>query len=197
MTRPAGAAGTQRGAAASGHGGAGWGTFDVNLQTKTVVWSAAHLRMLGYDATTDRETTIDLWRSCVHPEDLPECWQRGKSPCDNDHPTLSNTGSPASAHTGEIAWLAVFSATATTNRETASVSSAWRLTSPAAGSGTRSAGPRSAGDRREPRATADRTGAARQCRTGIDRAGPHVCNPSPSDCRKPPRKSGSCVRLVA
>jgi PAS domain-containing protein len=29
--------------------GAGMGTFDVNLQTDKVVWSATHLRLLGYE----------------------------------------------------------------------------------------------------------------------------------------------------
>jgi PAS domain S-box-containing protein len=87
--------------------GAGMGTFDVNLQTKTVVWSAAHLRMLGFDATTDRETTIDLWRSCVHPEDLPRVLAareeslRQRSPYAIEYRITR-------AHTGEIAWLAVF-----------------------------------------------------------------------------------------
>jgi PAS domain S-box-containing protein len=50
--------------------GAGMGTFDMNLQTGKVIWSATHLRLLGYEATSSRETTIELWRSCVHPDDL-------------------------------------------------------------------------------------------------------------------------------
>jgi PAS domain S-box-containing protein len=50
--------------------GAGMGTFEVNLHTGRAVWSAAHLRMLGYQTTADRETTIDLWRSCIHPNDV-------------------------------------------------------------------------------------------------------------------------------
>jgi PAS domain-containing protein len=45
--------------------GAGMGTFDVNLQTGKVIWSATHLRMLGYETNSGRETTIELWRSCV------------------------------------------------------------------------------------------------------------------------------------
>jgi PAS domain S-box-containing protein len=50
--------------------GAGMGTFDVSLQTGKVLWSATHLRMLGYEATSARETSIGLWQSCVHPDDL-------------------------------------------------------------------------------------------------------------------------------
>src|SRR5262245_56004105 len=50
--------------------GAGMGTFDVNLQTDKVVWSATHLRLLGYEARSGCETTLDLWRSCIHPDDL-------------------------------------------------------------------------------------------------------------------------------
>lgn len=50
--------------------GAGMGTFDVNFQAGKVIWSATHLRMLGYEEVSERETTVDLWRSCVHPDDL-------------------------------------------------------------------------------------------------------------------------------
>jgi PAS domain S-box-containing protein len=49
--------------------GAGMGTIDVNLQTGTACWSATYLRMLGYPAAVGRETTLDLWRSCIHPDD--------------------------------------------------------------------------------------------------------------------------------
>jgi PAS domain S-box-containing protein len=50
--------------------GAGMGTVDINFLTGKAVWSATHIRMLGYAAATDRETTIDLWRSRIHPDDL-------------------------------------------------------------------------------------------------------------------------------
>jgi PAS domain-containing protein len=43
--------------------GAGMGTLDVNLQTGRILWSATHLRMLGYKATSAREASIDLWTS--------------------------------------------------------------------------------------------------------------------------------------
>jgi PAS domain S-box-containing protein len=87
--------------------GAGMGTFDVNLQTGKVVWSATHLRLLGYEAMSGRETTIDLWQSCIHPDDLArvlearnQALQRGS--------TYAIEYRIKRADNGEIAWLAVF-----------------------------------------------------------------------------------------
>jgi PAS domain S-box-containing protein len=87
--------------------GAGMGTVDVNLQTGTAVWSATHLRMLGYEATSSRETSIDLWRSCVHPDDLArvlaaraEALER-RSACAIEYRINR-------ADNGETVWLAVF-----------------------------------------------------------------------------------------
>lgn len=49
--------------------GAGMGTFDVNVKSGTVYWSANHLRMLGYATNGDRETPLDLWLQVVYPDD--------------------------------------------------------------------------------------------------------------------------------
>jgi PAS domain S-box-containing protein len=87
--------------------GAGMGTFDVDLQTGKVVWSASNFRMLGYDTTSDRETTIDMWRSCVHPDDLVRVLEAREQ-------ALQRRSGYAieyrikRADNGEIAWLAVF-----------------------------------------------------------------------------------------
>jgi PAS domain S-box-containing protein len=87
--------------------GAGMGTFDVNLQTGKVVCSATHLRMLGYDTDVDRETTIDLWRSWVHPDDMPRVLEareqslRGRSAYAIEYRIKR-------ADCGQIVWLAVF-----------------------------------------------------------------------------------------
>jgi PAS domain S-box-containing protein len=87
--------------------GARLGTFDVNLRTGKVVWSAAHLRMLGYETLSERETTIDLWQSCIHPDDLARVLAareealRGRSAYAIEYRINR-------ADTGEIVWLAVF-----------------------------------------------------------------------------------------
>jgi PAS domain S-box-containing protein len=87
--------------------GAGMGTFDVNVQTGKVTWSATHLRLLGYEAMSGRETTIDLWRSCIHPDDLARVLEA------REH-ALHRRSAYAIEYrikrtdNGEIAWLAVF-----------------------------------------------------------------------------------------
>jgi PAS domain S-box-containing protein len=87
--------------------GAGMGTFDVNLQTGKVVWSATHLRMLGYETMTDRETTIDSWRSCVHPDDLARVLAAREEALER-RSTYAIEYRINRADNGEIVWLAVF-----------------------------------------------------------------------------------------
>jgi PAS domain S-box-containing protein len=87
--------------------GAGMGTFDVNLQTGNLAWSATHLRLLGYKATSGREMTIDLWRSCIHPDDrarVLEAWEQAIQRCS----AYATEYRIKRADDGEIAWLAVF-----------------------------------------------------------------------------------------
>jgi PAS domain S-box-containing protein len=87
--------------------GAGMGTFDVNLKTGTIVWSATHLRMLGYETFSDGETTIDRWSSCIHPEDRARVLEareqaiHGRS-ADSIEYRINR------ADNGKIVWLAVF-----------------------------------------------------------------------------------------
>jgi PAS domain S-box-containing protein len=87
--------------------GAGMGTFDVNLQIGKIAWSATHLRLLGYEALSGRETTIDLWRSCIHPDDLAhvlevrEQARQGRSAYSIEYRIKR-------ADNGAIAWLEVF-----------------------------------------------------------------------------------------
>jgi PAS domain S-box-containing protein len=87
--------------------GAGMGTFDVNLQTGKVVWSATHLRMLGYEATSSRETSIDLWRSCVHADDLARVLAARAEALER-RSAYAIEYRINRANNGEIVWLAVF-----------------------------------------------------------------------------------------
>jgi PAS domain S-box-containing protein len=87
--------------------GAGMGTFDVNLQTGTVAWSATHLRLLGYEAMAARETTIDLWERCIHPDDLPRVLEARKQAIQR-RSAYSIEYRIKRADNGEIGWLAVF-----------------------------------------------------------------------------------------
>jgi PAS domain S-box-containing protein len=83
------------------------GTFDVNLKTGKVVWSATHLRMLGYETMSGPEATTDLWRSCIHPDDLARVLEarqhalQGRSAYSIEYRIKR-------ADNAEIVWLAVF-----------------------------------------------------------------------------------------
>jgi PAS domain S-box-containing protein len=83
------------------------GTFDVNLQTGKVTWSATQLRLLGYEAMSDRETTIDLWRSCIHPADMARVLEAREQSLQRRSP-YSIEYRIKRADNGGIAWLAVF-----------------------------------------------------------------------------------------
>jgi PAS domain S-box-containing protein len=87
--------------------GAGMGTFDVNLKTGKVIWSATHLRMLGYETMTDRETTIDLWRSCIHPDDRARVLA-AREEARERRTAYAIEYRIKRADNGEIRWLAVF-----------------------------------------------------------------------------------------
>jgi PAS domain S-box-containing protein len=87
--------------------GAGMGTFDVNLRTGNVAWSATHLRLLGYEAISGRETSIDLWRSCTHPDDLARVLEAREQSL-MGHSPYSIEYRIKRADNGEISWLAVF-----------------------------------------------------------------------------------------
>jgi PAS domain S-box-containing protein len=87
--------------------GAGMGTFDVNLQTGKVVWSATHLRMLGYETMSDRETPIDLWSSRLHPDDLARV-REAREQALQRRSTYAIEYRIKRADNGAVVWLAVF-----------------------------------------------------------------------------------------
>jgi PAS domain S-box-containing protein len=87
--------------------GAGMGTFDVNMQTRTAVWSRNHLRMLGYENVTEGQATIDMWRSCVHPNDQDRI-QEAREQALKHRSLYSVEYRIRRADNGEISCLAVF-----------------------------------------------------------------------------------------
>jgi PAS domain S-box-containing protein len=87
--------------------GAGMGTFDVNLKTGKVIWSATHLRMLGYEAMAGNETTVAMWRSCIHPDDLARVLKARKLALER-RSAYAIEYRIRRADNGEIVWLAVF-----------------------------------------------------------------------------------------
>jgi PAS domain S-box-containing protein len=87
--------------------GAGMGTVDVNLLTGKAEWSATYLRLLGYETAAGRETTIDLWRYCIHPRDLARVLEAREQARERGS-LYSIEYRINRADTGGIAWLAVF-----------------------------------------------------------------------------------------
>jgi PAS domain S-box-containing protein len=49
--------------------GAGMGTWDLNLRTGKMIWSATHFRMLGYEPAPSGEACREMWLSRVHADD--------------------------------------------------------------------------------------------------------------------------------
>lgn len=52
--------------------GSGMATWDLNLQSNRVIWSANHFRIFGCEPTSDGEATIAMWKKCVHPDYLKQ-----------------------------------------------------------------------------------------------------------------------------
>ena len=87
--------------------GAGMGTFDVNLLTGDAAWSATHLRLLGFDSSANHQNPIDLWRTGVHPDDVPYVLA-AKEHAIQCRAKYSVEFRIQRADNGEITWLAVF-----------------------------------------------------------------------------------------
>src|SRR6516164_1110190 len=87
--------------------GARMGTFDVNLLTGKVVCSVTHLRMLGYEAESDGEYPVEMWRSWVYPDDQSRI-EQAREQARRNHSLYSVEHQVKRADNGEIGWLAVF-----------------------------------------------------------------------------------------
>ena len=87
--------------------GSGMATWDLDLRTNRVIWSANLLSIFGCEPVPGGETTRAVWEKCVHPDDLKQVMQAVK--------TARETGSLYSpeyriirADSGEIRWLSAF-----------------------------------------------------------------------------------------
>jgi PAS domain S-box-containing protein len=87
--------------------GAGMATFDVNLRTGKVDCSATLLRILGYETMAGHETSIDLWRSRIHPDDLVRVLEAGEQAL-RDRSAYSLEYRIKRADNGRMVWLAVY-----------------------------------------------------------------------------------------
>jgi PAS domain S-box-containing protein len=87
--------------------GSGMATWDLDLRTNRVIWSANLFSIFGCEPVPGGETTRAVWEKCVHPDDLKQVMQAVK--------TARETGSLYSpeyriirADSGEIRWLSAF-----------------------------------------------------------------------------------------
>lgn len=87
--------------------GAGMGTFDMNLLTNQVLWSATHSSMHGFEPVSGRITTIKLWESLIHPEDLQRVLE-ARELAMRQHSVYGIEHRIRRADDGEMIWLAVF-----------------------------------------------------------------------------------------
>jgi PAS domain S-box-containing protein len=87
--------------------GANMGTYDVNLQSRKVVCSATHLRLLGYHAVAEVEYPMDIWKEWVHSDDRARIQEARENAIHNRsfysvEYRINRTGN------GGVVWLAVF-----------------------------------------------------------------------------------------
>ncbi|MEG4021525.1 PAS domain S-box protein [Microcoleus sp. S13C4] len=87
--------------------GSGMATWDFDVRTNRVIWSATHFTILGCEPVPGGEASAAVWQNCVHPDDLEQVMQAAK--------TARQTGSLYSpeyriirADNGEIRWLSAF-----------------------------------------------------------------------------------------
>jgi PAS domain S-box-containing protein len=82
-------------------------TWDMDWRTGEASWSEMLFRALGYDPDPEGRATMEMWRSRIHPEDLPrvrEAMERAKrdgSLYNPEHRILR-------ADDGHVVWLRVF-----------------------------------------------------------------------------------------
>jgi PAS domain S-box-containing protein len=87
--------------------GVGMGTVDLNLLTGEVVSSTTYLRLLGYDTPSSSPIAIDLWTSCIHPDDLARV-REARDQALRQGSAYSMEYRIRRADNGETAWLAIF-----------------------------------------------------------------------------------------
>jgi PAS domain S-box-containing protein len=77
-------------------------TWDADLSTGKTIWSAKHFEILGYAPATDGAATVEMLRSCFHPDDraaVMQAWETARRErCEHRF---------VRADTGAVVWVAV------------------------------------------------------------------------------------------
>ncbi len=87
--------------------GSGMATWDLDARTNRVIWSANHFKIFGCEPTPNGETTIAVWKKCVHPDDLKQVMHAVKI-ARQTRSLYSNEYRIVRADTAQIRWLSVF-----------------------------------------------------------------------------------------
>jgi len=86
--------------------GTGIGLYELNMRTGVGPWALSTFRLLGLDPPDDLIGSVRMWRSVVHPDDLPEA-QRA-------HAEAADRLGPWQAHhrivtpEGEVRWMTAY-----------------------------------------------------------------------------------------
>src|SRR6476661_2955541 len=87
--------------------GSGMATWDFDVRTNRVIWSATHFSILGCEQTPGGEASAAVWENCVHPDDLKQVLQAAKT-ARQTRSLYSPEYRIIRADNGEIRWLSAF-----------------------------------------------------------------------------------------
>ncbi|MEG4499516.1 PAS domain S-box protein [Microcoleus sp. F10-C6] len=87
--------------------GSGMATWDLNVRTNRVIWSATHFSILGCEPVPSGETTVAVWQNCVHPDDLKQVLEAIET-ARQTRSLYSPEYRIIRADSGEIRWLRSF-----------------------------------------------------------------------------------------
>ncbi len=87
--------------------GSGMATWDLDVRTNRVIWSATHFSILGCEPVPDGEASVAAWENCVHPDDLNQVLQEIET-ARQTRSLYSPEYRIIRADSGEIRWLRAF-----------------------------------------------------------------------------------------
>ncbi|MEG4420328.1 PAS domain S-box protein [Microcoleus sp. LAD1_D5] len=87
--------------------GSGMATWDFDVRTSRVIWSATHFSILGCEPVPDGEASVAVWENRVHPDDLKQVLQAAET-ARQTRSLYSPEYRIIRADNGEIRWLRAF-----------------------------------------------------------------------------------------
>ncbi|MEG4488444.1 PAS domain-containing protein [Microcoleus sp. D2_18a_B4] len=87
--------------------GSGMATWDLDVRTNRLIWSATHFSILGCEPVPDGEVSAVVWKNCVHPDDLKQVLQEIET-ARQTRSLYSPEYRIIRADTREIRWLSAF-----------------------------------------------------------------------------------------